>query len=63
MSRHDWARQTAEKFIADGRPVWGYFKSEDDIRDIKRLAALLRRTYKKALSAGQTIGKKGFRWV
>lgn len=61
--KHDWARRQAEKFVADGRPMWGYHKTEDEERDIKRLAALLRRTYKKVLSAGSTIGKKGLAWV
>lgn len=47
--KKDWARRSAEVIVADGRGVGGYFQLEEEIRDEKRIAAALRRAYRKGL--------------
>lgn len=50
--KSDWAQKAAERLVADGRGVGMYFKTEDEERDEKRIAAALRRAYKRGLQKG-----------
>jgi hypothetical protein len=49
--KRDWARELAEKFVADGRPADGYHKTDEEWWDERRLARLLRRTWNKGFRA------------
>ena len=51
--KRDWARKAAQRIVAGTRPVGQYFQTEDEFRDESRVAAALRRAYRKGFQDGE----------
>jgi hypothetical protein len=54
--KQDWAREKAEQFVAASEPGTVFATGNEEERDIKRLAALLRRTFEKGYQIGINMG-------